>query len=364
MTRAGRKSILMVTRGLDPVGTGRQVELAAVAFRDAGWDVPIAVATAGGAVPRRLHALGFPVHPIGGRPGLDAGTAARLVRLAAALRPAVVHAWGRSVAGLVGAVRPFLCGARTVAHVATGPRPGSVGPMLRRCDRVIAVSAGVAGRCEAVGVRSGSIDIIPPGIAATAAVELDRSEIARRLHLRTDSPWTLCVAPLAHESRLERLLWAIDQLDVVHRGVEHVLVGHGPLLAKVRRRARVQELATRLRIVPHCDFVGDLLRECRLVWQSGEVAYGGALLDGLACGIPAVAVASDAARQVIADGETGRVVSADPESEFPRRAFNILEDPDLAARYAAAARVRAIGHFADGPAHARLVETVSSVVTR
>mgnify|MGYP000294401858 CR=1 FL=1 len=48
------------------------------------------------------------------------------------------------------------------------------------------------------------------------------------------------------------------------------------------------------------------------MWQPGEVAYGGALLDGLACGIPAVAVAGDAARQIVADGETGRIVAADP----------------------------------------------------
>lgn len=364
MTAASRKSILMVVRGLDPVGTGRQVELAAEAFRHAGWDVAVAVGTSGGAVPARLRASGFFVHSIGGRPGFDVATAARLIRLVRRRRPTVVHAWGRAAAALVGAMRPLVRDAHAVAHLAAGPRTWRVARALGWLDRVITVSAGVAARCEAVGVRSGMIDIIPPGIGAAEPAGRDRSDVARRLSLNPEAQWTLCVAPLTPESKLERLLWAIDQLAVVHRGVEHVLVGRGPLHDRVLRRARVQELADRLRVLPDCDCLPDLLRETALVWQPGEVAYGGVLLDGLACGIPAVAVAGDAARQIVADGETGRIVAADPESEFPRRAFNVLEDRELAARYAAAARTRAIEHFAAGPALARHVEAVERVVTR
>lgn len=358
MTAASRKSMLMVIRGLDPVGTGRQVELAAEAFRHAGWNVAVAAGTSGGAVPARLRANGFVVHSIGGRPGFDTATAARLVRLVSRQRPSVVHAWGCGAAGLVGAVRPLVLHARAVAHLAAGPRTWRVGQALRRLDRVITVSAGVAGSCEAVGVRSGTIDIIPPGMVAAEPAGRSRSEVAQRLGLDPGAQWTLCVAPLAPKSKLNRLLWAIDQLAVVHRGVEHVLVGRGPLHGRVLRRARVQELADRLRVMPDCDCLPDLLRETALVWQPGDVAYGGALLDGLACGIPAVAVAGDAARQIIADGETGRIVAADPESELPRRAFNVLAEHELAARYAAAARTRAIEHFAAGPALVRHVEAV------
>lgn len=364
MTAASRKSILMVTRGLDPVGTGRQVELAAGAFREAGWDVALAVGSAGGSVPSRLAGQGFTEYSIGRRPGFDAAAAARLAWLARRLRPTVVHAWGRSAARAAGMIRPLLGGARLVAHVATGPRTKPTGWALARCDRVIATSAGVAGRCEAVGVHSGRIDIIPPGIVAAEPVGLERADIARRLGLRTDTQWTLCVAPLTAEARLERLLWGIDQLAVVRRGVEHVLVGRGPLLGRLTRRARVQELSERLRIVPDCDCLPDLVRACQLVWQSGDVAYGGAILDALACGVPAVAIASDAARQCIVDDETGRIVPADPESEFPRRAFNILEDHALAARYAAAAQALAAAKFPAGPALARHVEAVERVVRR
>lgn len=362
MNRMRPRSVLMVTRGLDPVGTGRQIELAAEAFRDAGWDVTVAVGTAGGSVPMRLAAGGFAVHRIGVRPHFDVAAAARLAALCRRLHPAVVHAWGRSAALVAGAIRPLTFPARAVAHLATGPRSYGLGWALARLDRVITVSAGVAGRCEAVGVRSGKIDILAPGIEPAAPTGLSREELAVRLGLQADTQWTLCVAPLTHESRLERLLWAIDQLAVVHRGVEHLLVGRGPLLARVLRRARVQHLAERLRVVPHCECLPDLVRACQLVWQSGDVAYGGAILDAMACGVPAVAVAGDAARQLIADGVTGRIVAADPESEFPRRAFNVLEDSELARRYADAARARAADQFPVGPALARHVEAVERVV--
>ena len=93
------------------------------------------------------------------------------------------------------------------------------------------------------------------------------------------------------------------------------------------------------------DCLPDLLPRVRLVWQSGNVACGGALLDGMAHGIGTVAVESDAARQLILPGVTGTIVPADPESEFPRRALNLIEDDALAARYGSAARARVAEFF-------------------
>ena len=98
-------------------------------------------------------------------------------------------------------------------------------------------------------------------------------------------------------------------------------------------------------LLPHCDLLPDLLGHVALVWQPGEVAHGGAILDAMARGVPSVAIAGDAARQLVMDRETGRIVPPLPESEFPRRAFDILEDAALAARWGAAARARAEADF-------------------
>jgi glycosyltransferase involved in cell wall biosynthesis len=362
MKQPRSRPILLVARGLDPVGIGRQVELLAEALRGAGHDVHLAFTTTGGATPARLQEAGFAVHRIGRRGGVDFGGFARLTQLARRLQPAVIHACGRSQAVLAAAAKPFVPRTRLICQVAVGPPCAATAQALRHVDRVITVSAAVAGRCEAWGVKSGRIDIIPPGIVAAEARGLSREQIARALGLRAESPWTLCVAPLVAEARLDRLLWGIDQLEVVHRGVEHVLVGSGPLERRLLRRARAQQLSQRLHLVPQCELLPDLLRQVRLVWQSGDVAYGGAIFDAMPLGIPAIAVDGDAARQLIADDQTGRIVPAVPESELPRRAMNVIEDDSLWERYSAAARARAEELFAIGGSIPRQIAVVERML--
>jgi glycosyltransferase involved in cell wall biosynthesis len=338
----------MVARGLDPIGTGRQIELAGKAFRAAGWNVHLAVTTGGGAVATRLTQAGMTVHQLSTRPVIDAAAAVRLVQVARRLdlgSSDVVLAWGRSQTRLSAAIKLLIPTVRFVSHLAMRRSGTITGLALGQADRVIASSPAVATECERLGVSPVKIDMIPPAADPAPAEGLSRAELAARLGLDPEKLWTLCVAPLVPEARLERLLWAIDQLGVVHRRLEHVLVGAGPLRARVLRRARVQQLAERLHLFPHLDCLPDLLREVRLVWQSGEVACGGAILDGMALGIPAVAVASDSARQLIVDGETGRIVSAEPESDFPRRALGIIEGDELATRYGSAAKAQAAAEF-------------------
>lgn len=344
MPTARRSPILLVARGLDPIGSGRQLELLAEGLLGAGRDVHLAVTSAGGSVSGRLAARGVAVHRLGTRPVVDVAATARLLRLVGRLRPAAVMAWGRSQLVPVAAVRLAGSSARVVGRIATPACDPRTGWTLGQFDLVIASSPGVAASCARRATARPPV-VIPPGITAEPCGLLSREEVAARLGLDAGKTWTLCVAPLVAHSRLERLVWAIDQLGVVHKGLEHVLVGAGPLLGRVRARAHVQQLAERLFMVPHCDLLPELLRHVRLVWQAGEVAHGGAILDAMAHGVPAVAVESDAARQLIVDGQTGRIVTPLPESELPRRAFGILEDEPLAARYAAAARDRAATDF-------------------
>jgi glycosyltransferase involved in cell wall biosynthesis len=342
------RSILLVTRGLDPVGTGRQVELAADGLAALGSRVVVAVTSKAGSLACRLAARGYEVQAVGRRPVVDAAAGGRLARLAARLGPAAILGFGRSQIWPLVAAKRAAPQSRTLAWLGLAPRGWSARWGLARLDGVVATSAAVGAACQRLGMAAGRIAVVPPGVALEpprGGAAISRGDLAERLGLDPARQWTLCVAPLEPEPRLRRLLWAIDQLGVVRKDLQHVLVGAGPLLEHVRRRARAQELSERLFILPACDLLPDLLGEVRLVWQSGDVALGGALLDGMVHGVPAVAVESDAARQLIADGQTGRIVPAEPESELPRRAFGILEDADLAGRYGAAAAARAAEAF-------------------
>ncbi len=341
-----RRPILLALRGLDPVGTGRQVELLAAGLRSAGRDVHVALTSGGGGVGARLIRDGFAVHRVGHRPlATDAAAVVRLMRLARHLQPALVLAFGRSMLAATAALALAAPHVPVAAHLALPPRGRRQEWALRRLGLVIATTPRVAQAVRRAGVAVDRVAAIPPGSAADPGSGLERAAVAGRLGLDPAKRWTLCVAPLEADARVERLAWGIDQLAVVRRDVQHVVVGDGPLRARLLRRARIQDFAERMILVPHCDVLPDLLGHVTLVWQSGAAAHGGAILDGMARGVPAVAVESDAARQLIVDGETGRVVPLRPESEFPRRAFNILEDDALATRWADAARARAVAEF-------------------
>lgn len=344
MTHLGRPPLVLLTRGLDPVGTGRQVELAARRLRDSGHAVTVAVTTGGGSVPDRLARDGFAVRRLASRPRAGALATVRLARLVRRLPAgAVTIAFGRGQAAVGAAVRRLVPASRLVAVVELAPRRPLDRFAARRADRLVVPDASAHDAWRAAGARAPVV--VPPGIEPVAGTGLSRADLARRLGLRADSVWTLCVAPLDPEAHVDRLLWAIDQLGVVHRGLEHVLVGAGPHLERVRRRARLQHLAERLFVFPALECLPDLLQQVRLVWQPGDVAAAGCLLDGMALGVAAVAVRSAAACRVVDDGVEGRIVEAEPISEFPRRALAILEDDAVAATYGAAARRRAAEGF-------------------
>ena len=200
-------------------------------------------------------------------------------------------------------------------------------------------------------------------------------EVARRLELppmvqANSTPLgTAFTVPVDHRTARtgitagERADTIAAIMDPASTPADFVRPGHlFPLLAKeggVLRRARVHEVAERLVVMPHSSLLPDLFGQVRLVWQSGTVALGGAVLDAMAGGVPVVAVASDAARQLVVDGETGWIAPPLPESDFPRRAFKILEDESQAARMAAAGAARAAACFpaaASVAAHVALPE--------
>lgn len=364
MSHSIGRSILLLSRAADPVGAGRELEIAATALCHAGNDVHVAFTSAGGSLPSRLTAARVAVHRLGRRPEPDIAAACRLATLIGRLRPEIVLAWGRSQAVLAAiATRIPPAGVekpRLVCRVDLQPRRLVDAWALTRADRVLASSSSVATACEKLGVAARRIETIGP-VADTAAGEgLSREDIASRLNLDPTAIWSLCVAPLVASSRLDRLLWAIDQLGVVRRDVEHVLIGSGPQASRLRRRGRVQHLAERLRIIPFCDCLPDLLRHVRFVWQSGDVPFGGCLFDAMAAGAATVAVESDAARQAIVDGETGWLVPPLPESELPRRALSLIEDDATAARFQAAARMRAAELFPADRFCSRLLDAVAT----
>jgi D-inositol-3-phosphate glycosyltransferase len=78
-----------------------------------------------------------------------------------------------------------------------------------------------------------------------------------------------------------------------------------------------------------------------LVLPSEREALGGVLIEALAADVPAVAAAVDGIPEVVADGETGLLVSSARPEDYAAAVLRVLEEPGLAGRLAAASRARA-----------------------
>lgn len=85
---SGRRRILLVSRGLDEVGTGVQVELAASGLMASDWEVHAVILTSSGDLATRLEAVGVRVHRVSHRPTLTVGCLPAVMAILASLRPA------------------------------------------------------------------------------------------------------------------------------------------------------------------------------------------------------------------------------------------------------------------------------------
>lgn len=365
MRKLTNTSILIVARGGDPIGIGREVEFAAMQNRLLGIRVHVVFLSAYGSLSGRLSQQGVNVQILGKRHDPDMAVIGRLAKVIFSLKPAVVITFGQVQATLSALAimlqPPGRLHPKLVCRIATtcmGLRAWA----LRRAHKVLVSSSQVFSACKKIGISTQRLCVVNPLAHAASSEGLTREDIANQLKLDKHKLWTLCAAPLNARSHLSRLLWAIDQLGIVRNDVEHVLVGSGPQLRQLVRRAQIQQLEGRLRIIPSCDCLPDLLRETQLVWQSGEVALGGALFDAMSLGKPTVAIESDAAEQAIVSGQSGWIVPLEPASEFARCALSVLEDQKIISKFHNNALERAKQHFSAGQFLSHLETVMNEVV--
>jgi 1,2-diacylglycerol 3-alpha-glucosyltransferase len=176
-------------------------------------------------------------------------------------------------------------------------------------DAVVVPTFAMETRLRELGVRA-PISVVPSAIDVERFAAGRRSALIRsRLGADGDAPLALVVSRLAMEKNVEL---AIDAL--VHApDLRLAIVGEGP------HRAALEERARRLGVAGRVRFTGTLARE-RLpdvyasvdafVFASTTDTQGLVLAEALAAGLPVVAAASDASRDVLAGA--GRIVVADP----------------------------------------------------
>jgi glycosyltransferase involved in cell wall biosynthesis len=189
------------------------------------------------------------------------------------------------------------------------------------------------------------LDIEPFRRATDLARDALRADRATRHRLDPTAPWLLTVAMMRDGDKLEsyRLLGrALCRL--LDRPWHLVVVGDGP--ARSRVTDALAPVAERVRYageIEQAEIAGWCAASDLMVWPAIREAFGMALLEGQAAGLPVVAGATGGVPEIIADGETGLLPPVGDEAAFAAAVARLLDDPSRRRRFGEAAADKARG---------------------
>ena len=234
---------------------------------------------------------------------------------------------------------------------ATGPWRAShqqVERTLRQADLVIGLNSRDRACVDPVlGRRTRYVTLRPfldreprPG----PAKEVARARLASRHGLPAGTPWLLAVGMMRADAKLESyqvLAGALDQMKP--RTPERppwclIVIGDGPARAQVEAALGPRTLFTG---ALSQDALADYYAAADLfVWPSVREAYGMALLEAQAAGLPAVAGDTGGVPDILRDGRTGLLCPVGDAAAFARAMAALIDD--TARRRAMGAAARAV----------------------
>jgi len=183
---------------------------------------------------------------------------------------------------------------------------------------------------------------LPPFLDGTPYAEAARDrrrhrlDLARQLRLDPDAPWLVAVGMMRPGDKLVSYQQMGAALALLGDRLWHLLViGDGAARAEVA--AALGPRATLLGALEPAALATVLGAADLAVWPAHNEAFGMALLEAQAAGLPVVAGDVGGVSAIIADGETGMLVPPGDIAGFARAIAGLLEDP---------ARRRAMGEAA------------------
>ena len=221
---------------------------------------------------------------------------------------------------------------------------------IRRADAVIGLNPVDRACVEPLLAGAGRLHALAPFVdtapfaAAAAARARHRARLARALALDPDRPILLAAAMMRAGDKLASYRVLAEALSrLAGESWTLAVAGDGPARPEVEAafavlppgRARFLGQAA-ARALPGLYAAADLF-----VWPAVREAYGMALLEAQAAGLPAVAANSGGVAQIVAHGRTGLLAAEGDAGAFAEAVRGLLRAPGRRAAFAAAARRKA-----------------------
>lgn len=224
------------------------------------------------------------------------------------------------------------------------------GPLSARISKIRALSWGIdhfivvyeGGRQSLVrrGIAAERVDVIYNRIADHVPVR-PAGWLRKEVGLPPDAVVAVCAGSLIARKRPDFVLAAIESVRARHPGMSLLFIGEGPLRTVLEPRA-----GGAVRLLGLRNDVRDVLAEADLLVHAAlaeTCTY--AITESMAAGIPAVVTDAGAAREQVADGESGYVLAPGDAAGFAERVGRLAGDSALRAAFGRAARARWAARF-------------------
>jgi L-malate glycosyltransferase len=217
---------------------------------------------------------------------------------------------------------------------------------LRRTSRVIAVS-------QAVADSLGSQTIFEPGKVTLIHNGIDFGRF-ESLNKAAEEKTKFRVGMIGHLAPIkgpEDFIRAAASVCSQDSDVEFVLAGEDKS-SRGENRANLEKLIAELGINDQVRLLGwikevpELLSTFDLfISPSRSEPFGLSIVEAMAAGVPVLATASEGAREIIQDGETGRLVPIGDSHALAQAILDLRDDPSERERLAHNAQIAARARF-------------------
>jgi len=187
---------------------------------------------------------------------------------------------------------------------------------------------------------------IPTGIDLARFAPGDPAAARARLGL-PPRPALGIVATLRDWKGHEYLFEAIARERAAWRDWQVIVVGDGPYRGRLERRLAALDLASAVRFAGQQEDVVPWLQALDLfaLPSYGEEGVPQAIMQAMACALPVVSTPVGAIGEAVDDGVTGLLVAPRSAEALAAGLAALRDDPALRARFATAARARAVRDF-------------------
>jgi glycosyltransferase involved in cell wall biosynthesis len=196
------------------------------------------------------------------------------------------------------------------------------------------------------GIPLDHMTSIPTGIDLARFAPGDATAARARLGL-PERPTLGIVATLRDWKGHTYLFEALARDRAAWRDWQVIVVGDGPYRDRLDLKLGALGIAGDVRFVGQQEDVVPWLQALDLFTlpSYGEEGVPQAIMQAMACGIPVVSTPVGAIAEAVADGATGLLVAPRSAEALAAGLARLRDDPALRARFAAAARARAVRDF-------------------